>query len=205
MEIMVDGMVHGCGVALAMVGAVALEVTGSREAGLGAAACAIYASGLIATFSMSAAYHLWPSSPIKWMLRRFDHVAIYLFIAATAMPLLVRMSFVPLRDAVLCLIWLGALSGAMLKLMLPDRLEIVCISFCFLLATLALCAAWLGAGLSGVPLELIVLGGILYTIGVVFHLSTHLRFHIAAWHVFVLLAASCHYFAILARLSSVSG
>ncbi len=204
-EIMADGMVHACGVALATVGAVTLEVVTNPAPGLGTAACAIYAAGLIVTFTMSAAYHLWPLSTIKSTLRRFDHVAIYLFIAATAMPLLVHMRVVSFRDAALGLVWLGALSGAMLRLMLPERLELFCISFCFFLGAVALCAAWLGAGLSGFALELIILGGTLYAIGVFFLLSDHLRFHIAAWHVFVLLAASCHYFAILSRLSAVLG
>jgi hemolysin III len=37
----------------------------------------------------------------------------------------------------------------------------------------------------------------LYSAGVLFHLSKKLRFQNAAWHAFVLLAAGCHYAAVL--------
>jgi hemolysin III len=42
-----------------------------------------------------------------------------------------------------------------------------------------------------------VAGGIIYTTGVIFHLWQSLRFHNAIWHGFVLVAAGCHYWAIL--------
>ena len=35
---------------------------------------------------LSATYNLWPVSRAKWVLRRFDHSAIYLLIAATYTP-----------------------------------------------------------------------------------------------------------------------
>jgi hemolysin III len=44
---------------------------------------------------------------------------------------------------------------------------------------------------------LIGVGGVLYSIGVGFHLWRTLLFHNAIWHGFVLVAASCHYAAIL--------
>ena len=44
---------------------------------------------------------------------------------------------------------------------------------------------------------LIVVGGILYTVGTGFHAWRALRFHNAIWHGFVLVAASCHYAAVL--------
>jgi hemolysin III len=49
-------------------------------------------------------------------------------------------------------------------------------------------------------LWLIVIGGILYSLGVLFHLLRRLRFHNAIWHGFVLLAAGCHYSAVVACL-----
>jgi hemolysin III len=45
-----------------------------------------------------------------------------------------------------------------------------------------------------------VIGGILYSLGVLFHLLRRLRFHNAIWHGFVLLAAGCHYSAVVACL-----
>jgi hemolysin III len=49
-------------------------------------------------------------------------------------------------------------------------------------------------------LALLVAGGVFYSIGVVFHLS-RLRFQEAIWHGFVLVAAACHYAAIVLAMA----
>ena len=41
----------------------------------------VYVIGLVTMLALSAAYNLWPVLPAKWVLRRFDHSAIYLLIA----------------------------------------------------------------------------------------------------------------------------
>jgi hemolysin III len=41
----------------------------------------VYVIGLVTMFALSAAYNMWPVMPAKWVLRRFDHPAIYLLIA----------------------------------------------------------------------------------------------------------------------------
>jgi hemolysin III len=51
-----------------------------------------------------------------------------------------------------------------------------------------------------VSLWLLAIGGILYSVGALFHVWQGLRFQNAIWHGFVLLAASCHYLAVLACL-----
>ena len=80
-EILTDGVVHGVGVALALAGSTALiAVTYHRAGGFEAAAIVIYAVGLLAMLGFSAAYNMWPVSPRKWLLRRFDHSAIFMFV-----------------------------------------------------------------------------------------------------------------------------
>jgi hemolysin III len=51
----------------------------------------VYVIGLVTMLAFSAAYNMWPVSPVKWVLRRFDHSAIYLLIAGTYMPFLGQM------------------------------------------------------------------------------------------------------------------
>ena len=51
----------------------------------------VYAAGLLAMLGFSAAYNLWPISPRKWILRRFDHSAIYVLIAATYTPIFAQL------------------------------------------------------------------------------------------------------------------
>jgi channel protein (hemolysin III family) len=47
--------------------------------------------GLVTMLALSAAYNMWPVLPAKWVLRRFDHSAIYLLIAGTYTPFLAQM------------------------------------------------------------------------------------------------------------------
>src|SRR3954469_21335709 len=70
----------------------------------------------------SAAYNLWPVSRIKWLLRRFDHSAIYLLIAATYTPFTVQMRS-GLASGLLVGIWTAAAVGIVLKLVLPGRFD----------------------------------------------------------------------------------
>ena len=86
-EVVLDGAVHVAGLALGIVGVTVLIVLALRSPVLGQLPVAvIYAAGLLAMLGFSAAYNLWPLSRVKWMLRRFDHSAIYLLIAATSTP-----------------------------------------------------------------------------------------------------------------------
>jgi hemolysin III len=157
--------------------------------------------GLLLMLALSAAYNMWPISPAKWVLRRFDHSAIYLLIAGTYTPFLAQTKNV-LGSAGLGLgVWLSAAIGMALKLALPGRFDRLAIVLYLLLGWSGVIAYdTLASALPSASLWLLAIGGILYSLGVVFHVWRGLRFHNAIWHGFVLLAASCHYAAVLACL-----
>ena len=56
--------------------------------------------------------------------------------------------------------------------------------------------------MSPAGLMLLVAGGVLYSVGVVFHLWTGLPYQNAIWHGFVLAAAACHYLAVLREVAT---
>src|SRR6185369_16885485 len=90
-ELIADGVVHIVGICFGLVAATALIVLASIYAStLDIVAVSIYAAGLLAMLGFSASYNLWPVSRAKWVLRRFDHSAIYLLIAATYTPLIME-------------------------------------------------------------------------------------------------------------------
>jgi hemolysin III len=95
-------------------------------------------------------------------------------------------------------IWVGSVVGIALKLCLPgrfDRLTILLYLFLGWSGVMAYEAVLLA--LPGSTLTLLAIGGILYTVGVIFHVWEGLRFQNAIWHAFVLVAAACHYGAVL--------
>ena len=145
----------------------------------------------------SAAYNLWPVSPRKWWLRRFDQCAIFIFIAATYTPLFAQLTLDDMTLALLIGIWAVAGLGATLKLALPGRFDRISIFLCLLLGSSGVLVFQPAVlALSTSTLWLIAVGGALYSIGVIFHMSDGLRFQNFIWHTLVLLAAACHYTAI---------
>jgi hemolysin III len=90
-EIIADGIVHAAGIILGLVGAVAIVIVAAKTRPIEIAPTLIYIIGLITMLGFSAAYNMWPISPTKWLLRRFDHSAIYLLIAGADTPFLARM------------------------------------------------------------------------------------------------------------------
>ena len=92
-EIIVDGVIHALGICSGLIGAVIIIIviaSHSRKI-VTITSVLIYAAGLVAMLGFSAAYNMWPVSPTKWFLRRFDHSAIYLLIAGTYTPFIAQL------------------------------------------------------------------------------------------------------------------
>lgn len=191
-EIRADALVHGFGILAALVGSIALLA----HAGL-TWVLAAYLFGLLVMLACSAAYNLTPPSELKWLLRRFDHSAIFLLIAGTYTPLLPFLPDAAQGRTLGLVTWLGAAFGIAVKFLFPGRFDRLAI-----LVYLAL--GWVGVAAAGgfvqvlppLVINLIIAGGILYTAGIFFYMRESLKYHNAIWHGFVTVAAACHFAAI---------
>jgi hemolysin III len=198
-EIIADGVVHAIGVCLGLIGAVMIIALAVKMDPIDVAPILVYVIGLVTMLALSAAYNMWPVSPAKWVLRRFDHSAIYLLIAGTYTPFLAQMKNVMASAGLGIGLWVSAVIGMVLKLAFPGRFDRLSIVLCLLLGWSGVTAYdSLVSVLPNSSLWLLAIGGVLYSLGTVFHVWQGLRFHNAIWHGFVLLAASCHYLAVLA-------
>ncbi|MBC7953476.1 MAG: hemolysin III family protein [Rhodospirillaceae bacterium] len=186
-----DGIIHALGVSFAVGAAVWLSIHSN-----GALSLTIYAMGLIAMLSASAAYNLW-EGPGKELLRRIDHAMIFVMIAGTYTPFVVLRLPAGTATWLGAIVWCGAMAGVVLKLLFPRRFERISI------------ALYIGLGWAVVTvfdpltetvarstLDFLVAGGILYTAGVPICMAHRLPFHNAAWHACVLAAAICHFISI---------
>ena len=200
-EIIADGVVHAIGVCLGLIGAVTIVVFALKLERIEVVPILVYVIGLVTMLGLSAVYNMWPVSPAKWVLRRFDHSAIYLLIAGTYTPFLAQMKSVLVSVSLGIGVWLSAVIGMALKLALPGRFDRLAVILCLLLGWSGVIAYdSLASALPIASIWLLAIGGILYSVGALFHVWHGLRFHNAIWHGFVLLAASCHYSAVLACL-----
>jgi hemolysin III len=198
-ELIADGVVHGIGVFGGLVAATVLIVLAAvYTSPFEVAVVSVYVAGLLAMLVLSATYNLWPISPAKWLLRRFDHSAIYVLIAATYTPFITQLKDSIFAVALLTGVWCVAIVGAVLKLVLPGRFDRLSVG-------LFLAMGWSGAMLydavvavlPAMVLWFVIAGGALYSLGVIFHAWQRLRFQNVIWHCFVLLGAACHYTAVL--------
>jgi hemolysin III len=198
-ELIADGVVHGIGVFCGVVAATVLVVlTAVYATAIEVAVVSVYVAGLLGMLVLSATYNLWPVSRAKWVLRRFDHSAIYVLIAATYTPFIVQVKDSFFAIALLIGVWCVAIIGIVIKLVFPGRFDRVAVA-------LYLAMGWSGmmlydkvvAALPTMALTLVIVGGALYSLGVIFHAWQRLRFQNVIWHCFVLLGAACHYTAVL--------
>jgi hemolysin III len=198
-EIIADGVVHGIGVFGGLIAATVLVVlTAVYASALDVAVVSVYVAGLLTMLVLSATYNLWPVSPAKWVLRRFDHSAIYLLIAATYTPIIMEVKDSTFAIVLLIGVWCVAIVGIAIKLVFPGRFDRLSVG-------LYLAMGWSGVMLYGrvvdalpsLALWFVLAGGVLYSSGVIFHSWRRLRFQNAIWHCFVLLGAACHYTAVL--------
>ena len=198
-ELIADGVVHAVGILFGLIAATVLVVlTAVYASALNIVAVSIYVAGLLSMLVLSATYNLWPVSRTKWVLRRFDHSAIYVLIAATYTPFILELKDSVFAIVLLAGVWCVAIFGIVLKLGWPGRFD-------KLSTGLYLALGWSGvmlydSGLTALPklaLWLVLCGGALYSLGVIFHAWRRLRFQNVIWHCFVLLGAACHYTAVM--------
>lgn len=156
----------------------------------------VYGLCMLFAFSASAAYHFTPYEDLRPLLRKFDHAGIFFKIAGTYTPLVVIIGS-GFSYFILGMVWAVALFGAGWKVFYwsaPDwRSTLLYIALGW--ASLAL--AW--PLIQNIPVAaslLVISGGLIYTLGVIFYRWDDLRFSIAIWHGFVLVASACFFAAI---------
>ena len=198
-ERIADGCVHVIGILASIIAVTVLIVLAVLYLpALSTTGLVVYGLASVAMFGFSAAYHLIPVPKWQDVLRRFDHAAIFIKIAGTYTPFaLIKLGGVA-GAGLLSTIWTLALVGAVSKLFFPLKLGRYSVP-------LYLALGWIGVffivplfyALPTSALVLLGAGGLLYTIGVLFFLWEKLPYQVAIWHGFVLVAASCHFAAIV--------
>jgi hemolysin III len=165
----------------------------------------VYALTLAGMFGVSAAYHrrTWGSKALLRM-KRLDHSMIYLLIAGTYTPLALIVLHGPWRFFLLGGAWAGALFGVALKVIRIDRFQVLGGVLYILLGWVAVVAApQFVRGMPVSALTLIVVGGVLYTVGALIlnrkrpNPNPRVFGYHEVWHSFMVSGSLCHYVAIL--------
>ena len=193
-----NAITHGIGGLISISAVTLLIVLVSLEQGAQAVvAVSIYGASLFLLYLASTLFHSVQAPRVKAWLNLFDHCAIYLLIAGTYTPFLI----VGLNDltgwVLFSLIWSIALAGIYLKLRFRGKYHRFHVMNYVALGWIAMIAMpQLKAHLPEGALDLIVAGGITYTVGVIFYVLEQVPFCHAIWHLFVLGGSTCHYIAV---------
>jgi len=168
-------------------------------------AVAIYAVSLSALLGTSALYHRvnWRRPEMRRWMRRLDHSMIFFLIAGTYTPFALLALDGPLADAILVVVWAGAIAGAVVEMVWIEHPKWVAALIYMALgwvAAVAFPGLWDEIGLAGTLL--VALGGLLYTAGAVVYATQRpdpnpqiFGYH-EIFHLFVILAAAAHFAAV---------
>lgn len=204
-ELWADVSAHVVGVVCGLAGTFVLMFTAANGPALVIVGAALYAIGLLSMLGFSAAYNLWPPSPIKELLRRFDHAAIFVMIAGTFTPIVMTRVGGPWGYGLLAFAWIVALAGIWMKLMFPRRWEKLTIALYIGLGlSIVVIADQVANAISPTSGILLIAGSVTYILGVVFHLWERLPYQNAIWHWMVLAAAILHYSAVLSEVRAAA-
>jgi hemolysin III len=198
-ELAADRIIHTIGNFAGVVGSVMLVgiAAGVAEWPIFLASL-VYSICLLTMLGCSAAYNLASNASRRGFLRQLDHAAIFLMIAGTYTPFTTCRLHGVWAIGMTAAVWTGAITGAAIKLICPRGLKRGSIVAYLALGWMILLGMRpMLTSVDALTAILIGVGGVLYSIGVAFHLWRTLPFHNAIWHGFVLVAASCHYTAIL--------
>lgn len=197
------GRLHEIAFFLSIPQGIALVVAGADW--VARVTAGVYAVTLAGLYGVSALYHRLRWSPhALTRMQRLDHSMIYLLIAGTYTPISFLVFHGTWARYLLVVVWVGALVGIAMKVFGMQRTRVIGSAMYIVLGWLAVLAAPTFVTRVGVwVLLLIAAGGVLYTLGAIVLLRRRpdpsplvFGYH-EIWHVMVVLAAACHYAAIL--------
>src|SRR5438477_7862755 len=183
-ELAADRIIHAGGNFAGVVGSVMLVgvAVGVAERPIFLASV-VYSICLLTMLGCSAAYNLAASASRRGFLRQLDHAAIFLMIAGTYTPFTTCRLHGVWAIGMTAAVWTGAITGAVLKLIRPRRVERVSIVPYLALGWMILVGMRpILASVDVLTAVLIGVGGVLYSVGVAFHVWRALPFRKAIWH-----------------------
>ncbi|MCL4165116.1 UNVERIFIED_CONTAM: hypothetical protein GTU68_020128 [Idotea baltica] len=158
---------------------------------------AVYGSSIILLFLASTLYHSITTEKTKRLLKTLDHCAIYLLIAGSYTPFLLVGLRTPLAMGLMAVIWGIALVGIIMKIAFVYRFKRLSLFIYLAMGWLSLIVVYqLAMNIDIGGLVLLAVGGVIYSLGVIFYVAKRIPYNHAIWHLFVLAGCACHFFAI---------
>jgi hemolysin III len=198
-EEIANSITHGIGIILA-IGALCILVAFAGIYGNSwhVISVSVYGFALIFLYTASTLYHSIQAPRTKNILQIVDHSAIYILIAGTYTPFMLVNLRGPWGWSLFAVIWCLAFMGIAIQLGHMERWRRVSLVLYVGMGWMVLVAIKpLISSVATSGLILLLLGGLAYTVGILFYRWKSLKFSHAVWHIFVLAGSILHFFAVL--------
>lgn len=198
-EEVVNAITHGIGVILSIAALVYLVIFSlESESAWSIVISLIYGLSMLTLYVSSTLVHSFPQGKAKDIFEIMDHSAIYIYIAGTYTPIMILTIGGSTGRILLSIVWGLAAAGILFKAFFVKK-------FLFLSTILYIAMGWmivvawgpLTASMPDTGVNLLIAGGLFYTIGAVFYVWRGFPYHHAVWHVFVLAGSVFHFFVVL--------
>lgn len=198
-EEIVNAVSHGIGAALAVAGTIVLLVYSIKSSvAVNIASAIIYGVSLIFLYTMSTLYHAFSKENIKRVLQKFDHCSIFVLIVGSYATVCLSLLGGKLGITLFCINVLCAAAGIAANAVSVKRFHKVSLVLYLVMGWSVMFAIKpLLALISLKAFALLLVGGLCYSIGVIFYKAKKPRFMHSVWHLFVLGGSAFHYFFIL--------
>ena len=157
-----------------------------------------FITGMFLMFLSSTIYHwVWPGR-VKQVMRKIDHISIYVMIACSYTPICISVVGGIAGWTVFAIMWAVAFAGSVYKIVAIGRYPRLSLAlYLFMGWSVVFIAKPVYERLSSLSLLLLLLEGLLYTSGTYFFAHDSRRHYHTVWHIFVLLGALAHWGAVL--------
>ena len=197
-EEIINAITHGIGSLLSIAALVVLIIIAGRQGDIWhLVSFSIYGSTLILLYLSSTLYHSFSNPKVKNLFARFDHISIFMLIAGTYTPILLTSMRGIWGWTLFGIIWGLAIVGAVIRSIYLHRFRKLMVAVYLLMGWMFVIAGkQIYLSLPSASITFLVLGGIAYSVGVVFYMWRRLPYAHGIWHLFVLAGSVLHFFAI---------
>ncbi|MEG0806003.1 MAG: hemolysin III family protein [Lachnospiraceae bacterium] len=198
-EELINAISHGIGAALGIAGLILCVIKSVSEADpWGIVAGSVFGASLILLYAMSSLYHSIRPNNVKRAFRVVDHCTIFVLIAGTYTPFTLMTLRANVGWPLFGIIWGAAAIGIVLNAIDVEKFKKVSMA-CYLAMGWCILLAFrpLAQAMEPVGLQLLMWGGIAYTIGaVIYGIGSKVKYMHSIWHFFVLAGSILHFFCI---------
>jgi hemolysin III len=202
-EEIANSILHGIGALAAIAGLVLLilknsgVLSGHRTAVADIVAIFLFSTTMVGMFLISTLYHAIQHQNVKRIFRKLDHSVIFIFIAGTYTPI----CLCGLRGAWGWSLfggeWALALTGIILNILNFKTIKKIEMAVYIMMGwAIIIGFVPLLHSVSLISIIFLLSGGAAYTLGAVFYKKKNIKHTHVIWHIFVIIGAVCHWFAI---------